>query len=270
MTGRPTEQSLSGCGYRAAVRVEEGAQKVADGAEGGELGRLLVAEQSDAAVGGRGIEGADADHGDVGFARALQHLAQARLGQQHVAHGGRAGEGRGGQVVALRAQRLGDARGGLVHVDLGAAADTAQERHDGEAGQVAAAQCPHAPVQRPPPADAQGLAGAQPVGQPGAEGHPQGGRQVGRVVRGRHDHGLLEPEAALQAALQRDAGCQAAVDLDLHQARLPADLQVAHHLDPADAEPVGDLGLGRVPRHSRARRCGCGAARRWTAGRARW
>ena len=185
--------------------------------------------------------------GDVGAAGAVEHVAQARLGQQHVAHGGRGGEGGGGEVVALRAQRLGDARGGLVHVDLGAAADPAQERHDGEAGQVAAAQGAHAPVQRPAPADAQGLAGAQPVGEPGAECDAQGRGQVRRVLRGGHDHGLLERRSGvLQPALQGDAGGQPAVDLDLDQAGLAADLQVADHLDPADAEPVGDLGLGQA------------------------
>ena len=71
------------------------------------------------------------------------------------------------------------------------------------------------------------------------------GRCAG-VVRGRHHHRLPQAEPPLQRPLQGDAGGQPAVDLDLHQPGLAADLQVAHHLDPADRQPLGDLGLGQA------------------------
>jgi hypothetical protein len=179
-------------------------------------------------------------------------------------HGERAGD-LGLLFQRARRGRIRDDRGGVEEMG-GAAGDAGDAPHqvDGvvagldqrvrlEQGPV---ELDHGDVRQPDDgighlADRAGPGQAEDVVVGDDLGHQRGGRpaevtaQRTRVpARGVDDHGVRQPERGLQVRGQADIDRPGVGDLDAHQTAHPGGLQQAGHLEPAQAELAGDLGLG--------------------------
>ena len=228
--------------------VEKLTEDVADGAG---LDQFLHGDVAGQAVfhQDRLLAGVAGGHGDgVDPADLVEHRAEDVEAHQGIAAFLGAGIERSREIAVLRGAEIGQPRGDLEGVDVGALGHAA---HHGDDLQVRAVHRLHEARRQvqgiaPGHAEKRDRRVRQDARQVVAQGGADDGLYVAGICRAGDDIGLREAEALAQAGIEVDAAGEGRIDGDAHDAETPGIGQRLVDAQAGDAQPFSDRALGQA------------------------